>query len=123
MQIHISFRSRTDLVLDAEHSLDFSSYLILQACISFCSVSDKSGVSMFLPFSHRKCLCSYDVIISVFFPRGAFGRRRSHHVTDSSCRIKAYLPTLFSFNVADDRQAVALSLEPAQFPQSAWRGA
>ena len=36
------FVSRSDLVLDAGHSLDSSSYLVLQACISFCSVSDKS---------------------------------------------------------------------------------
>ena len=53
MQIRISFRSRSDLVLDADHALDFSSYLVLQACISFCSVSDKSGASLFLPCSHQ----------------------------------------------------------------------
>ena len=45
---------RSDLVLDADHSLHFLgtqeakemlivSYLALQPCISFCSVSDKSG--------------------------------------------------------------------------------
>ena len=37
MQIRISFRSRSDLALDAERALDFLSYLVLQACISFCS--------------------------------------------------------------------------------------
>ena len=52
MQIHISFRSRSDLVLDADYALDFS-YLVLQAGISFCSVSDKTGASLFLPSSHR----------------------------------------------------------------------
>ena len=35
--------SRSDLDLDADHALDFLSYLDFQACISFCSVSDKSG--------------------------------------------------------------------------------
>ena len=37
------FVSRSDLVLDADHALDFLSYLVLQACILFCSVSDRSG--------------------------------------------------------------------------------
>ena len=42
MQIRISFRSRSDLVLDADQSLDFlGTYLVFQACISFCCVSDK----------------------------------------------------------------------------------
>ena len=54
MQICISFRSRSDLVLDADHSLDFLSNLVLQACISFCSVSNKSGASLFLPCSHKR---------------------------------------------------------------------
>ena len=31
-------------------------YLILQACISFCSVSDKSGASMFLPCSRKNAV-------------------------------------------------------------------
>ena len=53
MQIRISFRSRSNLVLDADHSLEFLSYLVLQACISFCSVSDKSGASLFLFCSHK----------------------------------------------------------------------
>ena len=56
MQIYISFRSRSDLVLDANHALDFLSYLVLQAWISFCSVSDKVGVSLFLPCSHNNAV-------------------------------------------------------------------
>ena len=56
MQIRISFRSHSDLVLDADHALDFLSYLVLQACISFCSVSDKSGASLFLPCSHKNAV-------------------------------------------------------------------
>ena len=56
MQLRISFQSRSDLVLDADHALDFLSYLVLQACISFCSVSDKSGASLFLPCSHKNAL-------------------------------------------------------------------
>ena len=43
MQICISFRSRSDLVLDADHDLDFLSDLAFQACISFYSVLNKSG--------------------------------------------------------------------------------
>ena len=41
--------------LDADHALEgfFLSDLVLQACISFCSVSDKSGASLFLPCSHK----------------------------------------------------------------------
>ena len=56
MQIRISFRSRSDLVLDVANALDFLSYLVLQACISFYSVSDKSGTSMFLPCSHKNAV-------------------------------------------------------------------
>ena len=41
------FVSRSDLVLDADHSLDFSAYLVLQSCISFCSVSENRGASLF----------------------------------------------------------------------------
>ena len=37
------FVSRSDLVLDADHVLDFLSDLAFQACIPFCSVLDKSG--------------------------------------------------------------------------------
>ena len=43
MQIRISFRSRSDLVLDADHALDFLPDLAFQACISFDIVLDKSG--------------------------------------------------------------------------------
>ena len=42
-QLGISFRSRSDLALVADHALDFLSDLAFQACISFYSVSDKSG--------------------------------------------------------------------------------
>ena len=56
MQICISFRSRFDLVLDADNALDILSYLVLQACISFCSLSDESGASMFLPCSHKNAV-------------------------------------------------------------------
>ena len=37
------FVSRSDLVLDAYHALDFLSDLAFQACISLYSVLDKSG--------------------------------------------------------------------------------
>ena len=47
MQIRISFRSRSDLDLDADHSLDSISYLVLQTCITLCSVSDKSGALLY----------------------------------------------------------------------------
>ena len=57
IQIRISFRSRSDLVLILFWILTmpwiFVSYLVLQACISFCSVSDRSGASLFLPCSHK----------------------------------------------------------------------
>ena len=43
MQLRIAFRSRYDLVLDADHALDFLSYLVFQARISLSSVLDKSG--------------------------------------------------------------------------------
>ena len=67
MQICISFRSRSDLVLDAHHVLDFLSYLVLQACVSFCSVSDKSGASLFLPCPHKHAVAH---ICNVFEGRG-----------------------------------------------------
>ena len=56
MQKRISFRSRSDLVLDAHHALDYLSDLVLQACISFCSVSDKSGRLLLLPCSHKNAV-------------------------------------------------------------------
>ena len=34
----------------------FVSYLVLQACISVCSVSNKSGASLFLPCSHKNAV-------------------------------------------------------------------
>ena len=41
---YANFVSRSDLVLDADHALDcLGTYLVLQAYISFCGVSDKSG--------------------------------------------------------------------------------
>ena len=43
MQICVS---RSDLVLDADHALDFVSDLAFQACISFYGVLDKSGISV-----------------------------------------------------------------------------
>ena len=56
MQIRISFRSRSDLVLDADHALDFLSYLVFLACISFRSVSDRRGASLFLLCSHTNAV-------------------------------------------------------------------
>ena len=56
MQICISFQPRSDLVLDADNALHFLSDLVLQACISFCSVSDKSGAFLFSPCSHKNAV-------------------------------------------------------------------
>ena len=53
MHLRILFQSRSDLVLDADLASDVLSYLVLQACFSFCSVSDKSGGFLFLPCSHK----------------------------------------------------------------------
>ena len=51
MQIRISLRSRFDLVLDADHTLDFFILSRLQACISFYSVLDqKWRLNVFLLF-------------------------------------------------------------------------
>ena len=44
---NFSFRSRSDLVLDADHVLDFLSDLAFRACISFYSVLDKGGAECF----------------------------------------------------------------------------
>ena len=68
MQNRISFRSRSDLVLDADQALHFLSYLVLQTCISFCSVSDKCGASLFLH-------CSQDNAVA--------------HVMNAACRCNA----------------------------------
>ena len=51
------FVSRSDLFLDADHAFDFlGTYLVLHACISCCSVSDKSGSLLFLPCSHKNAV-------------------------------------------------------------------
>ena len=59
-----SMASSSDLAPDADHSLDFLTYLVLQACISFCSVSDKSGALLFLPCSHKSAVAH---VFSVVF--------------------------------------------------------
>ena len=41
------------------------SYLALQACISFCSVSDKSGASLFLPCSHKMPLLMWTGVLCI----------------------------------------------------------
>ena len=58
MQIRIGAtkRSRSDLVLDADHALDCASYLVLQASISFCSVSDQSAALLFFLCSHENAV-------------------------------------------------------------------
>ena len=56
MQLRISFRPRSDLVLDADHALDFLSDLAFQACISLYSVLDKSGAWMFSPYSIKNAV-------------------------------------------------------------------
>ena len=55
-QIMQKFVSRSDLVLDADQALDFSSDLAFQACISFYSVLYKSGALMFLPCSIKNAV-------------------------------------------------------------------
>ena len=69
----MQFMSRSDLVLisvlDADHSLDFS-YLVLQACISSCSVSDKAGALLFLPFSHKNAIAH---MLSLSRPKHSVG--------------------------------------------------
>ena len=49
----------------------FFSYLVLQACISFRSVSDRSGASLFLPCSHKNVV-AHMVMLACF---GAYDRR------------------------------------------------
>ena len=51
-----SWLRRSDLVLNAGHFLDFLSSLVLQACISFCSVSDKSGALLYSPCSRKNAV-------------------------------------------------------------------
>ena len=41
MHIRISFRSHSDLAVDADHTLGFLSYPVLQACISFVAFQTK----------------------------------------------------------------------------------
>ena len=81
MQTRISFRSHYDLVLDADRALDFLSYLVLQACISFCSFSIKSGASLFLPSSQKKVVAqmwrTISWILGWAFPRKQ-KQRKSH---------------------------------------------
>ena len=36
-------------------------YLVLQACISFCSVSDRSGASMFLNCLHKNVVAHVNI--------------------------------------------------------------
>ena len=53
--------SRSNLFLvsfwNADHSLDFvGTYLVLQACISCFSASDKNGAFLLLPCSHRNAV-------------------------------------------------------------------
>ena len=50
--VPISFWSRSD----ADYALDFLSDLAFQACISFCSVLDKSGAWMFLACSIKNAV-------------------------------------------------------------------
>ena len=79
------FVPRSDLVLDADNALDFESCLVLQACISFYSVSDQSGASLFLPCSHKtavahmmdffKCVPSRAIVIGGVFLDGVEERR------------------------------------------------
>ena len=66
------------LVLDADHALDFLSYLVLQACISFCSVSDKSGASQFL-------LCSHKNVVAHLLKSASWGKGASNGVL-STCK-------------------------------------
>ena len=68
-QICISFRSRSDLVLDADHALAILSDLAFQACISFYSILGKSGAWMFLPCSIKnavahRCIYIYTHILA-----------------------------------------------------------
>ena len=84
MQIYISFRSRPDLVLDADHALIFKPISFCRPCISFCSVSDKVAHLCFClvrinkALAHRfyvmtpkisspECLCNGQPQISFFF--------------------------------------------------------
>ena len=71
MQIRISFRSRSDLGLDADHG--FLSDLAFQACISFYSVLDKVAPECF-------CLLrlKMPLLISGMFPLPEFSTPLCH---------------------------------------------
>ena len=59
MQICISFRSHSDLVLDADHASDFPSDLAFQACISFYRCfRQRWRLNVFALFD-SKCRCSH----------------------------------------------------------------
>ena len=55
MQTRISFRSRSDLVLDADHVLEFLSNLVLQTVSRFERFSHKWRISV-LPCSHKNAV-------------------------------------------------------------------
>ena len=79
-----SFRSRSDLVVDADHALDFLSYLAFQVCISFYSVLDKSGAWMFLPCSIKNAVAH---MVSSRWPsqkRWESGGNRGNHRHDEN---------------------------------------
>ena len=85
MQISISFRSRSDLVLDADHSWDFlGTYLVLQACISFGSVSDKSGPLLFCLIYIKMPLLILHICIT-FREETHFVRTESKSLLQISC--------------------------------------
>ena len=69
MQIRISFRSRSDLVLDADHALDFLSYLVYIRVPRFV-VFQTSGASMFWPCLHKNVIAH---MISKDFDRNLTG--------------------------------------------------
>ena len=77
MQLRISLRSRSDLVLDADHALIFTRF---QACISFYSVLDKSGAWMFSPCSIKNAV-AHAMSLQVFqikIPRQREGKWLQH---------------------------------------------
>ena len=92
MQLRISFRSRSDLVPD--HALEFPSYLVFQACLSFCSVLDTSGASMFSPCSHKSAVAH---VIREFLQRERhmvpFNRRKQSQSLAFSTRTTQSQPT------------------------------
>ena len=96
--VPISFCSRSDLVLDADHSLNFlgtqesvrNCWLALQTCISFCSVSDKSGALLFLPCSHKNAVAQMLTPIA-----GRYGFDRTKSIScDGSVTFSGELPLI-----------------------------